>query len=86
MITPVPASHAEYLEGRTVISRLDRALELAERLVEAFERIADALERDTTPQNTPAPEVDKRPANVRGHLTSDVASKVERAFRRKGLG
>lgn len=51
------AGHAES-RGRAVSSRLDRALELLERLVLAAERSADALERRSRPRpaSDPLPE------------------------------
>lgn len=64
-------------------SRLDRALDLFERLVVAVETIA---ERDVKPENVPQPTVvDTIPAPVRRNRSPDVVSTVERALRRKGI-
>jgi hypothetical protein len=64
-----------------VSSRVDRALELAERLVDAFERIADALERSPAPRRT---KVDERPRPVRT-LSEKGANDIERVLRKRGM-
>lgn len=69
--------------------RLDRALDLLERLVVAMERLADA-DRDTRPQNEPEPAsgehpLDDPPRPVRPIRDATTTAAVESLAREMGL-